>query len=134
MAKAAIAFDVPDLAARAESASQFELDQLQFGVILLDDHDNVRFYSETEARQSGYGQLPLGQNLFALSSCLGSDAFRGRIERARANGTVDITFDWAGDYNDPKRTMHIRVQTARNGGLWLFIDRPGGAQAHDPAA
>ena len=133
MTNAAIAFDVPDLAARAESASQFELDQLPFGVILLDDHGNVRFYSETEARLSGYGQLPLGQNLFALS-CLGSDAFRGRIERARANGAVDLTFDFAGDYNDPNRTMHVRVQTARNGGLWLFIARAGGAQAHNPAA
>lgn len=134
MAKVAIAFDAPDLAAHAESVSQFELDQLPFGVILLDDNGNVRFYSETEARQSGYGQLPLGQNLFAISSCLGSDEFRGRIERARVNGAVDLTFDFAGDYNDPNRTMHVRVQTARNGGLWLFIERAGGAQAQNPAA
>ena len=127
MAEDAIDFDAPDLAARAEAASQFELDNLPFGVILLDRVGTVQFYSETEARQSGYGQPPLGQNLFAVSRCLGSDDFRGRIERAMAQGPVDLEIGWPGDYGDRNRELRIRVQSSRNGGLWLFIERDDAA-------
>ena len=120
---ATIDFDAPDLAASVEQLTQFELDQLPFGVILLDGEGTVLFYSETEARQSGYGALPLGQNLFEVSRCLGSDDFRGRIMRAREAGPVDLEIGWPGDYDDPTRELRIRVQSARQGGLWLFIDR-----------
>jgi photoactive yellow protein len=123
MADAAIDFDAPDLAARAEAASQFELDHLPFGVILLDRKGTVQFYNATEARLSGYGEIPLGLNLFDISSCLGSDAFRGRIERAMDKGPVDLEIGWPGDYGDPRRELRIRVQSSRSGGLWLFIER-----------
>ena len=128
MADASIDFNAPDLARRAEAASQFELDNLPFGVILLDREGTVKFYSETEARQSGYGEPPLGQNLFAVSRCLGSDNFRGRIERAMAQGPVDLEIGWPGDYGDRNRELRIRVQSSsRNGGLWLFIERDDAA-------
>ena len=38
-----IDFDAPDLAARVEKVSQFDLDHLPFGVILLDREGNVLF-------------------------------------------------------------------------------------------
>ena len=65
-----IDFDAPDLAARIEKLSQYDLDRLPFGVILIDGEGIVQFYSETEARESGYGALPLGQNLFEVSRCM----------------------------------------------------------------
>ncbi len=123
MAKATVDFDAPDLAARVEQLSQFELDHLAFGVILLDRAGTVQFYSATEARLSGYGEIPIGQNLFEISPCLGSDDFRGRIERAREQGPLDLEIAWAGDYGDPNRELRIRVQSSRSGGLWLFIER-----------
>ena len=123
MPKADIDFDAPDLAARAERASLFELDHLPFGVIRLDRDGTVQFYSATEARLSGYGEIPLGQNLFAISTCLGGEDFRGRIERAAAEGPVDLEIGWPGDYGDPRRELRIRVQSSRNGGWWLFIER-----------
>jgi hypothetical protein len=83
----------------------------------------VQFYSETEARQSGYGAIPIGQNLFKISSCLGSDDFRGRITRAMEEGPLDLEFGWPGDFNDPKRELRIRVQSSRSGGMWIFIER-----------
>jgi photoactive yellow protein len=123
-----IDFDAPDLAARIEELSQYELDRLPFGVILIDREGVVQFYSETEARESGYGALPLGQNLFEVSRCMASDDFRGRIERAREQGRVDIEFAWVGDFNDPNRDLRIRVQSARAGGYWICVerDRPDG--------
>jgi photoactive yellow protein len=129
MGAAAVDFDAPDLAARIEQLSQAELDRLPFGVILLDRQGTVLFYSETEARQSGYGKRPLGQNLFELSPCMGSDDFRGRIMRAMEAGPVDLEFGWAGDFADPKREMRIRVQSARRGGVWILIERDPSAAA-----
>jgi photoactive yellow protein len=123
MAKAALDFDAPDIAARAERASLFELDHLPFGVIRLDHDGTVQFYSATEARLSGYGEIPLGKNLFAISTCLGSDEFRGRIERAREQGPVDLEIGWPGDFDDASRELRIRVQSSRSGGFWLFIER-----------
>jgi len=123
MAKLSIDFDAPDLAARAERASLFELDHLPFGVIRIARDGTVQFYSATEARLSGYCEIPLGKNLFAISSCLGSDAFRGRIERAMEQGPVDLEIGWPGDYGDAQRELRIRVQSSGSGGFWLFIER-----------
>ena len=122
-----IDFDAPDLAGDIEQLSQYDLDNLPFGVILLDAAGTVLFYSETEKRQSGYGKSPLGRNLFEISSCLGSDEFRGRIMRAQEAGKVDLDIGWLGDFNDPTRESRIRVQSAARGGLWLFIERDSAA-------
>lgn len=120
---AAIDFDAPDLAEAIEQLSQYDLDQLPFGVILIDGAGTVLFYSETERRQSGYGGRPLGRNMFKVSPCFDSDGFRGRIARAQEEGQVDLEFGWPCDYADPSRELRIRVQSAHRGGLWLFIER-----------
>jgi len=126
---APVEFAAPDLGARLEQLSQFELDRLPFGVILIDRDGIVQFYSETEARLSGYGALPLGQNLFAVSSCMASDEFRGRIERAAAQGPVDLAFAFNGDFNDPARALQVRVLSARQGGVWICIAREAAGMA-----
>src|SRR5512146_1065547 len=120
MAPTRIDFDAPDMAARAERATLFELDHLPFGVIRLDREGTVQFYNMTEARLSGYGDIPIGKNLYAISDCLGSEAFRGRVERAMKDGPVDLEIGWPGDFADAQRELRIRVQSARNGGIWLF--------------
>jgi photoactive yellow protein len=123
MANAAVDFNAPDLAARVENLSQSELDSLPFGVILLDREGTVLFYSETEARQSGYGARPLGQNFFAVARCMSGDDFRGRIMRAMEAGPVDMEFGWAGDFAAPRRDMRMRVQSSRQRGVWILIER-----------
>jgi photoactive yellow protein len=122
---ATIDFNASDIAERVERLSQFDLDALPFGVILLDPEGIVQFYSATEARQSGYGVSPLGQDFFTISRCAGRDDFRGRIVAAQEAGRVDLEFAWLGDFNDPTREMRIRVQSARSGGFWIFIERDG---------
>ena len=127
MAIATIDFDAPDLAVRIERLSQHELDNLPFGVILLDREGTVLFYSATEARLSGYGENPLGQDLFKISSCMGSDDFRGRLTRAIEAGPVNLEMGWPSDFGDPTRELRIRVQSSRSGGVWLFIERDAAA-------
>jgi hypothetical protein len=96
---------------------------LSFGVILLEREGTVLLYSATEARQSGYGALPLGQNFLAQSRCMAGDDFRGRIMRALEAGPVDLEFGWAGDFAEPKRDLRIRVQSARQSGVLIMIER-----------
>jgi len=117
-------FDAGNLVEQIERLSQDELDHLPFGVILIDRDGMVLFYSATEARQSGYGRNPIGQNLFAISACFDADDFRGRIARAMEQGTVDLEFGWVGDYADPDRDLRIRVMSANSRtGTWIFIQR-----------
>jgi len=123
MPAANIDFNAADLAAQIEALSQAELDTLPFGVILLDRAGTVLFYSETEARLSGYGKIPLGKKFFELSRCVGNEDFRDRILRAMEEGPVDLEFGFPRDYADPKRELRIRVQSAARGGVWLFIER-----------
>ena len=49
--------------------------------------------------------------------------------RASEAGPVDLEFGWPGDYGDPDRELRIRVQSARPGGFWIFIERDA-APAH----
>jgi photoactive yellow protein len=123
MANTAIAFDVPDLAVRIEQVSQAQLNQLTFGVILLDHEGIVRFFNTTEARLSDFGTAPLGQKFFEEPLCVKKREIQTRITRAMENGPVDLDFGWKGDHADPKRDLRIRVQSSRNGGVWMFIAR-----------
>ena len=54
----AVRFDAADLVKHIEGLSQYQLDTLPFGVILLDRDGTVLFYSQTEAEKSGYGKIP----------------------------------------------------------------------------
>jgi photoactive yellow protein len=123
MGPAAVDFDAPDLAARVGALSQDELDDLPFGVILLDREGTVMFYSATEARLSGYDGSPIGYNFFAMSRCMNTDEFRGRIMRAIEAGPVDLELGWAGDYANPASNLRIRVQSSPTGGVWICIER-----------
>ena len=111
-----IDFNAPNLGKRIEALNQYEIDQLPFGVILLNREGTVLYYSATEARLSGYGESPVGRNMFEISACMGSDNFREQ-------GPVDLEFGWPGDFGDPKRELRIRVQSSRSGGVWMFIER-----------
>ena len=44
-------------------------------MILLDYAGTVKLYSDTEVRQSGYGTMPLGNNLFDISRCVAREYF-----------------------------------------------------------
>jgi photoactive yellow protein len=131
MGQAWIDFDAPDLAARIEQLNDAERDTLPFGVIRLDREGTVLFYSATESRQSGNPNPPMGQN-FYVASCMGSDSFQGRIERAREEGDVDLEIAWPRDYGGVNRDLRIRVQSARDGGVWVCIERDRKPSASPP--
>jgi len=116
-------FEAPDLAARVERLSQSQIDQLSFGAILLDAEGVVLFYSAAERRLSGYPGEAVGRNFFEIARCFGKVDLRAQIMRALEEGRVDLEFALAGDYDDATREMRARVQSARQGGVWLFLQR-----------
>jgi photoactive yellow protein len=101
------------------------IDALPFGVIRLDADGVVTLLSATEARQSGVGARPvLGLRFFAdLAPCMWTEAFQARYDAAAAAGTLDVTFDQIGDFDDRTRHLHVRARSASGGGVWLLLDR-----------
>ena len=120
------AFSTPDLAKAVEDLTLPELDQLPFGVIGLDPRGVVRVYNKAEATFSGYGNRPSrGMDFFTdVAPCMNNDHFKGRIEKARQAGTLNIAFTYVGDFGDRERELSVRAQSARDGGLWIFHHRP----------
>lgn len=122
-----IDFDTPDLAREVEKLSPGQIDALPFGAIRLDAQDRVVFFSKAEGRLSGYGDRPtIGKLFFAdIAPCMDAAGYSHRIRRSLMQGRLDLEFRWVGDFADAGRELHVRVQSATGGGVWIFMKRPG---------
>jgi len=120
-----VTFDTPDLAREIEKLDEQSIDALPFGAIRLDRSGAVTFFSKAERELSGYGARPtIGKIFFTdIAPCMANEGFRGRLEAARARGTLDLQFSWIGDFADRQRELRVRVQSASDGGVWIFIRR-----------
>jgi photoactive yellow protein len=118
--------DARELLTRVEAASPSELDSLGFGVIRLDATDNVIFFSRTEAQQSGFGdRTAVGRQFWTeIAPCMGTPEFMRRLDQAKRAGTLDLTFEQIGDFDDAERQLHVRMIAASQNGVWVFIRRP----------
>jgi photoactive yellow protein len=118
-------FTIPKLAEAVEALTADEIDQLPFGVIGLDQQGVVRVYNKTEAQLSGYKSRPAqGLRFFVdVAPCMDNGYFKGRIDQAIKSGKLDIAFTFAGDFGDRDRELTVRVQAAKDGGIWIFHQR-----------
>lgn len=118
-------FDTDRLAEAVEALSPEELDLLPFGVTGLDTEGVVRVCNRAEKEFSGYAdRAALGRLYFVdVAPCLNNGYFKGRIDKARRDGTLDICFSFVGDFSDSERELSVRAQSASDGGLWIFIER-----------
>jgi photoactive yellow protein len=118
-------FETQDLAKQIETLDEQAIDALPFGAIRLDADGVVTFFSKAERELSGYRDRPtIGKIFFTdIAPCMADEAFRGRLEAARARGTLDLQFSWIGDFADRRRELRVRVQSASDGGVWIFIQR-----------
>ncbi len=114
----------PNLAVTIEKLSPEVVDALLFGAIRLNEQGTVQFYSESERRLSGYTETTLGRSFFAeIAPCMDDVNFRGRIDNALRAGKVNISFTHVGDFDDATKVLDVRVQSASDGGCWIFIKR-----------
>jgi len=120
-----LAFDAPDAMDVLEQLDRSLIDELAFGVIRLSRTGHVVLYSRTEAASSGRGSRPtVGRDFFLeIAPCMNTPAFRQRIAAEAAAGTLDLELGHTGDFSDRDRFMRIRVMSARDGGLWLLLNR-----------
>lgn len=120
-----IKLDDESLLERVEQLSFQAIDDLPFGVVRLDAAGKVTYFSRTEAEQSGFGdRTAIGRDFFTqMAPCLGTPEFLRRIAAARRAGTLDITFEQVGDFDDADRELRVRVKSATGGGLWVFLQR-----------
>jgi photoactive yellow protein len=114
-----------DLVSQIEEMPLEALHELPFGVVRVDREGKVTFFSRTEASQSGFGdRVAVGRGFFTeIAPCMGTPTFLARIERAAAEGTLDVTFEHVGDFDDADREITIRVASGKGGGSWLFLQR-----------
>jgi len=119
-----LAFDETHLARCAEQLSAAALHALPYGAIRLDWDGRIVFYSDAEARLSGYARPTLGKHFFTeVAPCLANAGFHARIEQAQAAGLLDIEFSHIGDFNDACKEVCFRIQSASDGGVWIFTQR-----------
>lgn len=116
-----INFDDDDLATKLDGLDAEALHTLPFGVIRIDDSEHVRFFSRTEARQSGRGErATVGLAYFdEVAPCMANDGMKGRLEEERRSGTLDIEIGHVGDFDDPERYLRVRAMSAAAGGIWF---------------
>ena len=122
---AVVDFDRPDLAKIIETLTVEEIDALPFGTVRLDHEGKVILFSEAEARLSGFGSRDrIGLTFFTdIAPCMNTDAFRRQTENAIAAGTLDVEFMHIGDFEDRDRELTIKIQSAADGGMWVFLRR-----------
>ena len=66
----------------------------------------------------------LGLDFFSrIAPCMDNPDFRGRVERARVSGVLDLEFSHVGDFEDRDRELTVRIQSASTGGYWIFMRR-----------
>jgi photoactive yellow protein len=120
-----LSFESPNIAREVEKLSSAELDSLAFGVIGLDANDVVRVFNQAEQVNSGFGhRTTLGKLFFVdIAPCMDNGYFKGRIDRARKTGALDISFTFVGDFEDRDRELAVRVQATSDGGVWIFHKR-----------
>jgi photoactive yellow protein len=125
MAEELPAYDDAKLAEKVERLSEAQICALPFGAIRLDADGEVTYYSEAERRLSGSGVLPrIGLNFFHdIAPCMDNPDYRGRIDRAKTQGTLDLEFAHIGDFEDRGRELTVRIQSASDRGYWIFMRR-----------
>jgi len=118
-------FEDPDLVRRIEGMADAAIHALPFGAIRLDAEGRVVFFSEAEATLSGHGRRrALGRPFFSeVAPCFAEAGFLQRIEAARQAGEVDIAFGHVGDFDDAEKELRVRILSAADGGLWIFVAR-----------
>jgi len=118
-------FDDPELQKKLDSMSEAELHHLPFGVIKLSRDLRVSFYSETEARLSGFGLRPaLNLSFFDdVAPCMVASGLRSAAEQALHDGTLDLEIGHTGDLADPQRLLRCRIVSSADRGLWFVIAR-----------
>lgn len=118
-------FERADLAKYVETLTAADIDALHFGTVRLDRDGKVTLFSEAEAQLSGFGTRPrIGLDFFTqIAPCMSSEGFRRLTDTAIVAGTLNVEFTHIGDFEDRDRELTVKIQSASDGGMWVFLRR-----------
>lgn len=122
-----IAFDDPDAFARLDAASDYELDDLAFGVIGFERNGQVVRYNAAESKWAGLSPTSvLGNHLFeAVAPCMNNFMVAQRFEdAAERREELDAMVDYVLTFRmRPKRVM-LRLLAKPDAGLQYLLVKP----------
>jgi hypothetical protein len=120
-------FDMPGLAALLEPVPTGTLDGLDFAVIRVDGAGLVRALNRTAAALPWLqAEGAIGRSFYGeVAPSLANADLRARIERALKRGALDLELGHVSSLADPLHGMRGRMQPAKGGGFWLFLQPSG---------
>ena len=123
MRSEAVRIDNPNVVGQLEKLSEQELDDLPFGVIRIDSAGRIFSTAKRSHGSPAIAKSRRASILFELSSCLGSDDFKGRITRAAEQGPINLDIGWSGDFASPKRDLLFRIRSSTPDDIWILVER-----------
>jgi photoactive yellow protein len=115
-------FETQKIAEAVVALTSKQIDELPFGVVKLDQHNLVCLRNRAEDKLFPQTTSVLGRLFFVdVAPCLNNEHFKGRIDKAQKEGTLDITYTFASD--SPDSELMVRAQSAEDGGTWIFTRR-----------
>lgn len=117
---------VPDeLSDRIESLGPAELDELDFGVVRLDDGGKIAAYNRYESELSGLDQASvIGKNFFYdIAPCTNNRLFLGSFQKGVEAGTMKFLFFYTFTYRMKPTYVRVILYKKKAGENWIFVKK-----------
>ena len=116
-------FEDSDLVEKLCQYSDAELNEVDFGIVKVDNDGTVLFYNEYEARNAGVRPEDAeGKDFFTqVAPCSNNRIFRGRFKEGMMKGTLDETFTYTFTYKMSPTLVDVRMLRDERSNNWLLI-------------
>lgn len=116
-------FDAPST---LPALSDAELDELDFGVVRVDDDGVITFYNEYESDLANVDpEDAVGKNFFTqIAPCTNNRLFFGRFKEGVAEGALDVAFPYTFTYKLRPMLVDIRLyRSPEDGSNWVLVKK-----------
>jgi len=120
-----ISFGDDDIADKAMQADESTLNNVDFGIIQVDDDGVVHFFNKYESELSGVDPSNAkGKNFFnEVAPCSNNRLFRGRFKEGIRKGELDEQFTYTYTYKMRPTLVEIRLCRSSDGRNWIFVQK-----------
>jgi photoactive yellow protein len=120
-----LTFDDENVGAKLLNADANILNDVDFGVIRVDDDGTVEFFNRYESELSGVDpDDAVGKNFFnELAPCSNNRLFRGRFKNGVRSGEMDERFTYTYTYKMRPTLVEVRLYRDREGHNWIFVQK-----------
>ncbi len=115
-----------DVISRIASMNPSALNNLDFGVVKVDDTGVIEFYNHYESEMAGVDpSIAEGGNFFTeVAPCSNNRLFRGRFKDGVANGQLDETFSYTFTYKMKPTLVDVHLYRDPSSQTnWIFVKK-----------